>query len=251
MSLAFSDTTHKNGIIQGIERELFGDDGDGKITGNTVRFQRFTADVNLALAKAWSIILKAGGRWQWDDNNHGDFPIIRAPLVSGQREYTFTTDGSGNTVLEIFKTFVKQSNGGVYQEIDPVDVQTGRKYENTSFTDGLGTTGVPQKYDKTGNGIIFDVVPDYSDDEGIMVYVSREGIYFTTSDTTRKPGFAGDFHEYLIVRPAYKYASRNNMPSAAVLRDEVLRIEKELESFYGRREKDQKPVMRPRITPFI
>lgn len=250
MSLVFSDTTNKSGIIQGIERELFGDDGDGKITGNTVRFKRFTADVNLSLAKAWSIILKAGGRWNWDDNNHGGFPIIRAPLVSGQREYTFTTDGSGNTILEIFKAFVRVANGGVYQELVPTDVQSGRRYENSSFYDGLETTGIPQEYDKTGNGIIFDVIPDYSDDEGIKLYVSREGFYFTTSDTTRSPGFAGDFHEYLIVRPAYKYAARNGMPQAVALRDEVLRFEKELESFYGRREKDVKDVVRPRITPF-
>jgi len=250
MSLVFSDTTNKDGIIQGIERELFGDDGDGKITGNTIRFKRFTADVNLALAKAWSIILKADGRWNWDDNNHGDHPIIRTPLVSGQRDYTFTTDGSGNTILQIFKLFVKQENGGVYQELKPVDVQTARPFSRSSFTDGLGTVGVPQVYDKTGNAIFFDVIPDYSDDEGIMAYVSREGFYFTTADTTRKPGFAGDFHEYLVVRVAYKYAARNGMPIATGLRDEMLRLEKEMGDFYGRREKDVKNIMQPRITPF-
>ena len=249
MSLVFSDTTLKNGIIQGIERELFGDDGDGKISGNAVRLARFTADINLALNEAWAMILTASGKWNWDDNNHGDHPIVRANLVSGQRDYAFTLDGSGNTILEFFKVFVKDTNG-VYHEIDPVDVQSGNKWELGGFTDGLNAAGIPSVYDKTGNSVFLDPIPNYNSVAGLMVYVSREGHYFTVADTTRKPGFAGTFHEYLVMNPAYKYARRNSLADAESKGAEMLRIEKAMKAYYGRRAKDEPSRLSGRITPF-
>ena len=61
MSLVFNDTTNNNGIIQAIERTIFGDDGIGRITGNTTLFKNFTSDVNLAFSRVLTLIFEEPG----------------------------------------------------------------------------------------------------------------------------------------------------------------------------------------------
>ena len=109
MSLAYSNTSTKNGIIQKLEQTLFGENGDGRISGNATLFEMFNGDINLALDNALRIIFDADGRWQFDDSNHTDYPIITTNIVSGQRDYPFTTDGSSNLILEIQRVSVLPS----------------------------------------------------------------------------------------------------------------------------------------------
>lgn len=247
MSLVFSDTTNKDGIIQTLERTLFGDSGDARISGNTTQLAYFTGDINLALDKALTIIFRAGGTWQFDDANHTDYPIITTDLVASQRDYSFTEDGNSNLILDIYKVFVANADG-VYNEVHPVDVQS--ESNTQPFTDGQNAEGTPYRYDKTGNGIFLDPIPDYAETAGLKIYINREGSYFTTADTTKKPGIAGLFHEYLVLRPAYQYAYRNGLSNAGVLQDEMLRMEDAMRKYYGRRERDVRNTLKGRVTEF-
>jgi hypothetical protein len=184
MALAFSNTTTKDGIIQTIERNC--GFTDGAITGNTLLFQHFTADVNLAQNEVWATIFDIGGTWQFDDTNHTDYPTITTNIILGQRDYPFVTDENGNLILEVEKVLVADSTGRFY-EVSPTDVQTGSP---SNYWDGGNTTGLPNSYDKLGNSIFLDPIPNYNRALGLKVYISREGSYFTTSDTAKKPGFA-------------------------------------------------------------
>lgn len=239
MSIKFNDTTNKNGLIQLIERNCGFNDGD--ISGNSTLLAQFTADINLALDKAISIILPAGGTWQFDDSNQSDYPIITTNIVSGQRDYPLTTDGSGNLILDIYKVLVANSSG-VFSEISPVDQQTttNNNSDTITFLDGNNSTGTPTRYDKTGNGIFLDPIPNYNSTGGLKVLINREGSYFTVSDTTKKPGFAGLFHEYLALRPSYQYAYRKGLANANALRNEMLVMERAIDDYYGSRERDVK-----------
>lgn len=248
MALQFSDTTNKNGIIQGIERSLFGDSGDGRISGNSTFLKQFTSDVNLAMSQALALIFRVGGKWNFDDSNHTDYPIITTNLVDGQRDYTFTTDEQGNLVLDVFRVFVK-NQGGTYDEAFPVDSQSESGTE--SLTDGQEVEGIPYRYDKTANGIFLDPVPSYNSTGGLKVYISREHSYFTSADTTKKPGIAGLFHEYLVLRPAYMYAYRNGLTNAPALQGEVLRMERAMEEYYAKRERDVRNVITPKLTSYL
>lgn len=248
--MPFSDTSNKNGIIQAIERRLF-PNMEAPITGSTTRMAEFTAEINLALSRVLDIIFTAGGTWAFDDSNHDDFPIITTDIEAGERRYLFTEDESGNLILDIARVFIKNADtNGVYQEIYPVDVETDQGTE--SFTDGKETQSIPYRYTKLGNGIFLDGVPPEDVDEGLKMYVSREGSYFVVGDTTKKAGFAGLYHEYLAVRASYVFATNNNFDPTiiAVLRAEMLDWEKRIEDYYGRREKDRRPIMRARITRF-
>lgn len=202
-----------------------------------------TADVNLGLDKAWAIIFGANGTWQWDDTNHtSDYPIITTDLVSGQRDYAFLTDNNGNLVLDIYKVMVKQP-GGLYKEIRPVDAQSD--LEGTPFYDGVDVAGVPDIYDKTANGIFLDPIPNSSVyttaadlEDGLKVYINREGSFFTTADTTKKPGFAALFHEYPVLFASYKYACRNQLKNKNDLYNDMINMEAAIRKYYARRERD-------------
>ena len=242
MSLQFSNTTTKAGIIQLIERNC--GFNEAEISGNSTLLAQFTGDVNLALDRALSLIFNAGRTWQFDDSNHTDYPIITTNIVSGQRDYSFTTDGNSNLILDIYKIVVADSSGK-YQEVTPVDVQTDK--DVNSFFDGSNTTGKPTRYDKTANGIFLDPVPNYNYTNGLKIYINREGSYFTTSDTTKKPGIAGLFHQYFALYPSYLYSYRNGLTNADRLEREVFKIEDEMVKYYGLREKDVKRRILPNI----
>jgi hypothetical protein len=200
-----------------------------------------TADINIALDKALVAIFKSGGKWLFDDSNHTDYPIITTALVSGQRDYTFTTDEQGNLILDIYKVVIKNTDG-VYFEIYPVD-QKSDEYTQ-GFWSGLNQTGIPSRYSKTANGIFLDCIPNYNSVAGIKIFIDREGSYFTVSDTTKKPGFAGLFHEYLALDPSVRYCKRNKMfdLSDRYERD-LAQMELNMKQHYRDRSRDEVPVI--------
>lgn len=223
-------------IISNIDRNC-------KTTNNPTAYPlaEKVADMNLALDKAWAIILQSSGTWQLDDSNQTDYPIITTNLVSGQRDYSFTVDGSGNLILDIYKVLIANTSG-VYHEIYPVDVQS--EWPMQGFTSGQNITGQPSRYDKTGNGIFLDAIPNYNSTGGLKIYINREASYFTVSDTTKKPGFAGIFHEYLALRPSYQYAYRNSLNNAQALQNEMLLMEDAMQEYYSKRSKDERTQIR-------
>ncbi len=234
MSTVFSNTTTKNGLIQKLERKLGFNDGD--ISGDAGRLAYFTGDLNSALDYIYGVIFKVGGTWQFDDSNHTDYPIITTNLVSGQRDYSFTSDANGNLILDIQKVFVADETG-LFREVTPVDVPSGAP---SNYTDGQNTQGQPNSYEKNGNGIFLDPIPNYNRTGGLKIYVNREGYYFTVADTTRKPGFAGLFHDYLVYKVAYEYSFGKVLPTVNVngLKEEMLRLENAITEHYMAREKD-------------
>lgn len=214
---------------------------DDNCGSNSVSYpvSKKTRDENLAIDKFISIAIKSAGRWQLDDTNHEDYPIIKTNLIQGQRDYSFIYDEQGNLILDIYKILVAQPDG-TFVEIKSVDVQSE---DIDDMTNGLNVTGIPSSYDKTGNGIFFDVLPSYSVENGILLYINREGSYFSTSDTTKKPGFAGVYHEYIALRPSYQYAHRHSKPNEVALRTDMMLMEEEIRNYYSNREKDSQLIM--------
>ncbi len=210
----------------------------GISSDNTVAYPvaDMTADENLAIDRVFDLIFKSSGRWQFDDSNHTDYPFITTNLVLGQRDYTFTTDEQGNLILDIYKVMVK-TESGIYQEIYPIDQQTD--VATDSLWDGQNNNGVPYRYDKTANGIFLDAIPSYNSTNGLKIFINREGSYFTTSDNTKKPGFAGIFHEYIALYPSYLYAMRNALPNKNDLKRDIEEMETKIQQHYRDRSKDE------------
>jgi hypothetical protein len=217
MSIPFNDTSNLKGLVQLFEREIGAD--YGFVSGNTTRLKAFTADVNLALDEFTGLAIKSSGTWQYDDSNHTDYPEMTTNLVPGQRDYPFTVDENSNLVLDIYRVFVKV--GSQYVEIKPVDKQ---RDDVSGLYDGLDTQGTPYRYDKTANGIFLDPIPASNVTNGLKVYINRESSYFTTSDTTKKPGVPGTLHRFFYIRPAFDYARINGLSNFQAIQTEYYKL---------------------------
>lgn len=252
MSIKFNDTTNLNGLVQLFEDEVGYNPGD--VSGNTVRLKKFTARVNAALDRYFAIAIQASGKWQLDDKNHNDYPFITTDLVAGQRDYSYSTDGSGNIVLDIYKVMVKDE-AGIYHEIYPEDQQSNG---SESFYDGQDLTGVPSRYDKTGNGIFLDFIPSYNSTAGLKVFINRESSYFVYTDTTKTPGYP--YHqEYFYLKPAYEQARIKGHDNYSNLEKEILKLEGNpltgqvglIAKAYGNRSKDEVDFLSPEAVDSI
>ena len=233
MSLQYSQ------IISQIEKECGFE--KGAIQNNATRLADFTEDINLADSDGYAIAIGACATWQVDDSSHTDYDIISTDLVSGQRDYTWTTDGSGNLILDVYKVMIKTPDGTLV-DITPVDRNIASP-NVTSFE--TSATGTPTQYDKLGNGIFLDVIPNYSIDDGLQLFVNRESVPFTVSDTTKKSGLDGRCHEYLVLKPAYKYARSHSLNNVARLENDVMKMEEKIRQTYASRERDVMKKMIP------
>lgn len=250
MSIKFNDTTTGKGLVQLYELEVGFDTGD--VSGNDTLLKRFTVDCNVACDDFLNIAFGPDGTWQVDDSNYtngdGDYPIIKTNLTSGKRDYVFLEDEYGNMVLDIYKVWVMDPSG-VYREVLPVDQFTANSNNSDTdeFSDGRDTAGVPTTYDKLGNAIIFNLVPNYTKAHGVKVAINREAYYFTYEDTDKKPGFPGTLHKWFYLKPALEKARRDTLASHDRIALEVAKLEKQIEKTFRRRQRDVKPRMRANV----
>lgn len=232
--MQFSDTTNRTGIIELLEDLTT----TQSATDSSYPLATKVRDVNNAFSYYMSLAIKACGRWQVDDTNQTDYPIVTFDLVSGQDNYAFDRDGSTptNQMIELHKLRIKDANGK-WIDIEQID---RREFDINQFQD---ITGVPEYYDITSNGVIFYPTPNYNSDEGAELYVSRMPTRFTSSDTTKKAGIPEMFHEYLAIRPAYFYCLVNGLKQATGLGNEMLRIEANIKNYYAGRNRGERSVV--------
>lgn len=193
-----------------------------------------SVDVNLAQNEVLYLALKNGG-WNVDDFNHTDDPFITQNIVSGQRNYYFTKDEDSNYIVGIRRVMAKDS-GGIFQDLTPVDQQTPG--DTITLVDGQNSSGTPTKYDKTGNGIFLDLVPNYNSTGGLKIFIDREMTYFASGDTTKVSGIDPLCHDYLYLKPAYEYARDKGLQVADRLFRDLQIAQAKVEKRYGSREQD-------------
>lgn len=205
-----------------------------------------TTDINNALGNYMILATQSAGRWQVDDTNQTDYPVVFGSIVSGQQDYSFTVDENGNQILDIYKVRAKDS-AGTWHTLIQRDLQDG----NDTPLNSAQTTGIPSKYDLTANGIFLTDIPNYNSANGLEIYISRTPSYFVSSDTTKKPGIPNVFHEYLAFRPAYFYSLAKGLPQAASYRvtlygqDGRSGLEGAIRNYYSNRNRDEKRRMIP------
>jgi len=245
VSIAFSNTTTKRGLVQLFEKEIGANYGD--VSGNSDALAEFISRANNAIDSYLLLWASSAGTWQGDDINHSSYPIITANISSGQRDYPFDEDEDDNKIIDVSKVLILPSATATqYVEIDPIDEL------KTSLSDILvnSTTGTPTKYGKLSNGIFLDPVPSYSVAAGIKMIVNREGSYFTTNDTTKVPGVPV-YHEYFYLKPAYEVASIKGLSNLKELEKKVIDLEGserlgvtgKIKEFFGQRERDVRKIM--------
>lgn len=237
--MEFSNTTTKDGIIQDCEFWLFASNY-GQISNDTNLMRTFTSLANRALDSVVTKILSADDRWQFDDTNYTDYPVATTDVVLGQRDYVLSVSH-----LKITRVEIKDAQGSWSKltAIDLIDIPVARD-------EYFKSNGAPLFYDKSGNSLFLYPSADYNVTAGLRVYYQREPSYYVFTDTTKKAGFENILHRLISIKACYDYAVANNLTDKImVLSAEITKKETELNQFYGRRNKDERPQLTAMETP--
>lgn len=261
MSRQLSDTSNLSGLIQKYEQELGYE--QGFVSGNTKRVKQFISDTRSAWDRYLYLSFRSNGTWQYDDSNHIDYPIIYRNIVSGQQDYTFTTDEQSNLILDIYKVAVLQSATATeYTELLPVDQQKSGQYSD-GISSESSQTGTPNFYDKTANGVFLDLTPNYNATNGLKIWINREASYYTYTDFTnnpsKMPGCPGIHHDYFFLRPAMEEAGRKKLDNYDYLKERVMEFEGDekrniigsIEKYFSSRIRDERPQITIKKVNFI
>lgn len=234
----FSDTTNRDGLIELIERNT----STQSSTTSSYPLKVKTSDVNDALGHFMLLAIKAGGRFQVDDTNHSELPVVSADIVSGQQDYAFLVDDEStpNQILDVRKVRITDANGNK-KTLTQIDRET---FDIDAYE---WVTGTPEYFDVMGNSLVFYPTFNYSSDYddvtetgGMEIYVSRTPQYFVSTDTTKEAGIPKIFHRYLHIRPSYFFSMVNDLPQAKGLKLELDELEKQISAYYTRRNKTER-----------
>lgn len=204
MSIPFSNTTDKNGILQLCEFNC--GLGDGGITGDATLLRYFTAFVNQSLSEVWSIVFRNSNGWIYDDSNQTDLPQGTQTLTSGTSKYALPSGA-----LTVRRVEVKDSSG-MYYELRPKQLESIKVGVDEYFE----TDGTPIEYRLVGSTLEMFPGPNYTASAGLKVYFDRGSVAFATSDTTKTPGFSPEFHDIIPTKASIKWM-RINKPNGASL----------------------------------
>ena len=195
--MQFNNTTDKNGIIQGIEREL----GyiDGQISGDATFLARVTQKVNdwLSIVNIWAH--EVDGEQLYDDHNHGNFPIEAFDFTDNQQDYGLSTNGEQDG-LSIIKVEARDATSQDYYDLG---LLLQRDIPDNFWSLDKNK---PSQYLLSGGSIIFDVPIDKTKADKYRITYDRQAHSFVVGDTTAKPGFNSDFHSILIYGPTMDLA---------------------------------------------
>lgn len=201
----------------------------------------FTRYANAWYRRFVYYIWKSSGQWQFDDSNYTTLPEATATLVAGQEDYAIPS-----TAIDILEVYVMNSSGD-YQKltrINPLEISGSRDelYE---------TDGMPGYYWLEGNSIILKPAPaaaDVTTAAGLKIILDRDIDAFTSSDTLQEPGILPAFHRLISLGAAYDFARANEMVQRInMIKPDLEQMSKDLEEYYSRRSRADKPRIRPNI----
>lgn len=227
--MQFSDAATYQGLVQDIDFILF---GSSAVFNTDYPLADRVRNINIVWDEAIAELYKADPNHKWDDTTNTDLPFATLALTANLDHYTLL-----DSALVIHRVRMMDKSG-VLKTLIPV-------LRSELTDDELNSTGEPSKYYKIG-GVVFPVpVPDYGATGGVELEFQRGANHFTAADTTKSPGFASQFHEFLSVGAALRYAIANGMKNkTAQLRADKEAIRNAMREHYERRSPDEKPKMK-------
>jgi hypothetical protein len=229
--MKFNPTDKSDSIIGDIDFLLF---GDGSTFNSDYSLDDRTRNVNIVYDEVIAELYKADPNFSWDDTTNSDFPVATNALVGAQDHYALL-----DSALVIHRVRMKNRDGK-YTTLTPA---LRRELSDSE----LEATGTPDKYYKIGSAIFPVPIPDYSATDGVEVHFQRGANHFTTSDTDTVPGFNPQFHQFLSVGAALRYALANGMrEKAAQLSAIKEQIRTNIREHYQSRSPDERPRLRLR-----
>jgi len=159
------------------------------------------------------------------------------------------TGSNDTTFLKLLRVEVLDA-GSIWKKLNPVDdLQI-----NVALGEYFKTSGLPQYYRVWANSIFVYPAPSSATTtlaSGLRIYFQRTMDEFVATDTTQLPGFAANFHRILSLGGAYDYAIAKGLTQANSLRSEIEQYKKDLQIFYGYKNREQRIRIRPSQMGYI
>lgn len=235
MSIPFSETTNNTGIVQQVRQML-------RVDATQYPTYRIVNSVNNYLDTVTGYAIGADRRFQWDDTNHTKLPIGTTNLVANQSDYNFLLDEQFNSILNLTRIDILDTNGN-YRKLEPID--------ESQIPDALDeferVNGQPIYYDKIADNIIrLYPKPLTSVTAGLQFYFQRTGSYFASTDTIKSPGVAPLLHRGFVIN-AVNDALLSGIGSAnpSLIQIEIQKEEAKMIRYFSNRNVDETFVMSP------
>lgn len=194
------------------------------------------ANVNEALNRTVSVMMRADSRWEFDDSNFETLPVGTTNLQNSQADYNIAS----GSFLNLIRLEVKDPSGN-WIFLNPISYEDKR---GVAMTEWAKTEGMPRDYDKVGTSIILYPTPNYSSEAGLRAYFQRPPSYFTAGDADKEPGFNPLYHDILPVRASIDYCLANGLNNTMVsLENKLARLETDLVDDIAKRSRDEQPRM--------
>lgn len=227
--MKFNPADKSDSIIADIDFLLF---GDSSTLNTAYSLTDRTRNVNIALDEVVSELFKADPNFMWDDTTNTDFPIATMTLTASQDHYVIP-----DSSLVVHQVRIKDKSGN-FKTLTPC-------LRRELSDDELASTGEPDSYYKIDNAIFPIPVPDYGADGGVELQFQRGANHFTTADTTKAPGFNSQFHQFLSIGAALRYAVANSLSEkVSVLSALKEQVRTAIREHYQTRSPDERPKLR-------
>lgn len=173
---------------------------------------RMIRGMNKAQDQVVNLIIENDTMSQWDDKNYTDLNEGFLNITANKKDYNIAEDENFADVLSVVKIFIKTSATGTeYVELPKT---------TKNFTPST-TTGVPTTYRISGRNVIFDITPNYTVANGMLVQFIRVPKPITAQDTTKELGIPSTYHHLVALITAYDYARAKRMDNRNDLLNEV------------------------------
>lgn len=212
-----------------------------RLTGaNTTRYTNAQRAVDLTLAqdKVVTMILDSQDDSDYDDPNHGSFPILRTPTVANQRDYTFAVADGVVQYKEVQITY----DGTNWVQCTRLD-QSLQPFPtgNDTFIDQQYSAANPV-YDVEGLSILIYPRPTTSSGY-VQVRVSRDVTPITSAELvtgTKTIGIDRAFHYLVVLLAAQQWYMEQNIAGNKLQRviGEIQDYELRLRRQYSRKQID-------------
>lgn len=207
----------------------------GDMTGisTTSELKQITRACNEANKKIWTWIFESYGGWQYDDSNNTNLPVATADLVANQVKYTLPSAALSVRALEY-----KNSNGD-WHKIDslPIDLVN----QHTSEKEWQDSPSEPRWYSVLNGIIKLYPASDTARNQALRIQFDRGSTTFASTDTTKTPGFASEFHEAVSVGASYYIATNKSLKQVGLLRERWVDFENRIKSYYAKRWQEEFP----------
>jgi hypothetical protein len=139
-----------------------------------------------------------------------------------------------------------KDSGGDWYALEPLDKSQLSMDPEEFYED----KGLPKYYDLVGRSILLYPAPDSSDvttTNGLKLFLSRKTVHFSSSATSREPGFASSFHRVLSIGAAKDFCVVHKPERVNDLEKEIINYKSDIQEFYGARHRDMMPAIRPKV----